>query len=301
MRIVLSRKGMDASWGGCPSPILPDGRLVPLPIPEPVSERSHGVPYTALRVPGHRSAAALLRALGRDAVVHPAARCRGETGRRVTTPLDRAGAHLDPDLVAGMRDDRESAWRPAFGQVGGPQSHLAAQGVGPGDLFLFFGWFRATRREGGRLRWEGPDLHVLFGWLEIDEVVTVGEHTALGFSHPHLDGRTTARFARGNTLYLGTDRVSLAPTLPGAGTFPRLAPVLRLTAEGATRSVWDLPAALHPGVTPAPLSWHAADRWAHGPEVGRTTLRSAARGQEFVLGATEGVLAWVHEVLSAHG
>lgn len=33
MKLILSRKGFDSGYGGMPSPILPDGRLVPLPIP----------------------------------------------------------------------------------------------------------------------------------------------------------------------------------------------------------------------------------------------------------------------------
>lgn len=33
MRIIISRKGFDSKYGGVPSPILPDGRLLSLPIP----------------------------------------------------------------------------------------------------------------------------------------------------------------------------------------------------------------------------------------------------------------------------
>ena len=33
MKIIFSRKGFDLQFGGFPSPILPDGRLVSLPIP----------------------------------------------------------------------------------------------------------------------------------------------------------------------------------------------------------------------------------------------------------------------------
>ncbi|WP_088501318.1 hypothetical protein [Burkholderia ubonensis] len=33
MKVVFSRKGFDSQYGGMPSPILPDGRLLPLPIP----------------------------------------------------------------------------------------------------------------------------------------------------------------------------------------------------------------------------------------------------------------------------
>ena len=33
MRVILSRKGFDSQYGGMPSPILPDGTLLSLPIP----------------------------------------------------------------------------------------------------------------------------------------------------------------------------------------------------------------------------------------------------------------------------
>lgn len=37
MKIILSRKGFDSSYGGYPSPILPEGRLLSFPIPDPNS------------------------------------------------------------------------------------------------------------------------------------------------------------------------------------------------------------------------------------------------------------------------
>jgi hypothetical protein len=33
MKVILSRKGFDSSYGGFASPILPDGRIISLPIP----------------------------------------------------------------------------------------------------------------------------------------------------------------------------------------------------------------------------------------------------------------------------
>jgi len=33
MKLILSRKGFDSTYGGYPSPILPDGTLLSLPIP----------------------------------------------------------------------------------------------------------------------------------------------------------------------------------------------------------------------------------------------------------------------------
>lgn len=33
MKVILSRKGFDSCYGGYPSPILPDGSMISLPIP----------------------------------------------------------------------------------------------------------------------------------------------------------------------------------------------------------------------------------------------------------------------------
>lgn len=33
MKFILSRKGFDSGYGGCASPILPDGTMLSIPIP----------------------------------------------------------------------------------------------------------------------------------------------------------------------------------------------------------------------------------------------------------------------------
>jgi hypothetical protein len=297
VQLVLSRKGFDAGWGGRPSPILPDGRLLSIPIPEPRPAGS-GVAYAHLRVPGENASyARLLRRLGIRAVRYPAAAYRGERGGSVVrVPLERARAHLDPDLEAATTE-RAPGWRPAFGQIGGAQRHLAGREVGPGDLFLFFGWFRATRTlPRQRLVYDGPDLHVLWGWLEVEEVVPVTEETELGWAHPHLDGRHLQRYARHNTLYLARERLTLEPRLPGAGVFTHFDPLLQLTAGGSSRRVWDLPMAFHPDRTPAPLSWHGPRRWRRN---GDRAILDTVRGQEFVVPVTPGIRAWLRARFAA--
>jgi len=152
MRLVFSRKGFDSSAGRVPSPILPDGTLYSLPIPDPYSQirfgdiRAKGVPIANL--------------------VPDLTRGRINAGNRV---------HLDPDL----RHDalrRPTGWRPLFGQANSAQSHLKNQGVTCGDLFLFFGWFRRVTQDLGRWRYvpDAPDLHVLFGWLQIGGILGGG-------------------------------------------------------------------------------------------------------------------------------
>ena len=54
MKVILSRKGFDAKNGGIPSPILPDGSLLSLPIPSTVDRCTYdslhwnGVSYKAI-------------------------------------------------------------------------------------------------------------------------------------------------------------------------------------------------------------------------------------------------------------
>lgn len=255
MRLILSRKGFDSSAGGGPSAILPDGRLAPLPIPDPRSR----VRYGDARVAGEK-----LRALLAD--LYP--------GHRSWSGL---GAHLDPDLDRRSLS-RPRGWRPLFGQSGAAQGHLAARGVGPGDVFLFFGWFRETERVDGRLRFRpgAPDLHVIFGWLRVMRVIPLGPRgagaPAYAAGHPHLFGDR----GPGNTLYVAR---------PGeGGLFPRFHPRLRLTAPGESRrrSLWRLPAWAHPGGRASALSHHERpQRWRRTWDGVR--LLSAPRGQEFVL------------------
>lgn len=106
MKLILSRKGFDSGAGGVPSPILPDGRLLALPIPDAASTIRYG-----------------------DIAIDD------DSLDSLVTPLTRGriraddGAHLDPDLIAGMLP-RAPGWRPLFGQSGQAQGHLRNQGPG---------------------------------------------------------------------------------------------------------------------------------------------------------------------------
>lgn len=266
MKLILSRKGFDGSAGGGPSPILPDGRLVPLPIPDADSP----VRYGELRL-GGLDAGRLVGELS-----------AGRWGAR-------HGAHLDPDLDARALPSRPPRWRPLFGQSGAAQAHLRRRGVGVGDLFLFFGWFRPTEwRAGGGIAWarRARERHVLFGWLQVGRVHRVGPGTpnALPYAvgHPHLHG------ARGplNTLYVARDRMrlpGLPAGLPGAGLFETYRRDLCLTApDTGRRSLWRLPRWWSPRGRGSALSYHGRpSRWSCSGR--HVRLHSVGRGQEFVL------------------
>lgn len=258
MKIVLSRKGFDTGSGGCPSPIFPDGSMLALPIPD----KQSSVRYQDLIWNGHNL---------------------GELVATLTKGRQRADyrAHLDPDLIHGLRP-RNSHWRPVFGQTGAAQSHLANQSVGVGDLFLYFGLFREVD-ERRRFIPSSPARHILWGWMQVGEVIPVNDHREqLGWAegHPHLNIIGDRR----NVMYVARERLNLpgAANLPGAGVWPGFDPVRQLTAPGAKCSTWRLPAWFRPEGRRSTLSFHGkASAWTACED--GVLLQSVGRGQEFVL------------------
>lgn len=277
MKIIFSRKGFDSQYGRVPSPIFEDGSMVSLPIPSQQGRSLSSVSFRA------KSLSQLVSDLTDQQV----------TGNRLV--------HLDPDLRAESVL-RRNGWRPSFGQVGAAQTHLSKQGVGIGDVFLFFGWFRRVARVDGR--WQfirgAPDIHSLFGWLQVGQVLPVmaemqGHLPAWLHDHPHV------MFAGGmngnNTLYLGAQSF-LDQDREGAGVFKSWSPRLQLTAEGCRRSLWKLPSWMHPAVANRSLSYHSnADRWCLDGDV--TYLQTVAKGQEFVMdvGDMPEARRWLHQLI----
>lgn len=267
MKICLSRKGFDSQYGGMPSPILPDGRLVPLAIPslhDTFTMQDLHLPDVDLT--------GLLSDL---------------SGKRWNL---QSTVHLDPDLDRPPLL-RRKGWRPALGQTGAAQGHLARQAFGPGDVFLFFGWFREVEHIAGRWRYvrTAAHMHVLFGWLEVDDVLAVVTDRAGCLQrypwiadHPHV--ASPAHYDSPlNQIYVAplASRFVLAAAF-GAGRFPQYKDALRLSMPGQSRTVWRLPAWFMPKDGRPPLTYHPiGPRWSRDEQ--GVVLKSAAKGQEFVL------------------
>lgn len=269
MKIVLSRKGFDSANGGVPSPVF-DGTAVSLPIPARCGpKRFQDVRW-------------------RDGSLGPLV--EDLTGGRVRAEFR---CHLDPDLQAGTLP-RQLGWRPAFGQHRVAQRHLERQGIGPEDLFLYFGLFRAAEQlPGGTWRYvrNAPLVHRMFGWLQVSEVVRVGNDAA-GIraarpwlsDHPHVNGNS---WTATNTIYVSTQALRIdgrETGVSGGGLFPGADDRLSLTApEALSCSYWRLPGWFLPSDGRPSLSYHGKKSWwRDGPWV---YVESARPGQEFVFDA----------------
>lgn len=262
---------MDAQCGGLPSPVLtlPDGaqRFFPLPIPYAHSD----LQYAQLRLFDDYSAWDFIRD------VAPAY-------KQLQT------CHLDPDLRKDYVSERAEHWKPAFGQVAAAQTHLQNGGVGPGDLFLFFGWFQFAVRKNGKFAYSRtPDFpagfHAIYGYLQIGEIYkpTVEDVPAWLRYHPHVAQKEHGVFKKlSNTIYTATENLNggvAAGTKSGAGWFDFDERLILTKRGSANRTVWALPRALHPDNGVA-LSYHAEKSWSRSEE--ETRLRSASQGQEFI-------------------
>jgi hypothetical protein len=281
MKIILSRKGLDGSAGGAPSPIFPNDILLSLPIPDPQGR--------------HRYCDLTWRTQNIGDLVETLTRGR-LSGQ---TPV-----HLDPDLLGDLCA-RQPDWRPLFGQDGAAQSHLANQDVGVGDLFLFFGWFHTVEQTRGGYRFVpgAPELQIIYGWLQVGAIVqgaalpTMAPAWAL--HHPHCQGGRSAR----NTLYIAAPQLTLpdgATPLSGAGVLAQRRSCQVLTAPNALRTHWRLPRWFFPSAGRPPLTYHGDPaRWRRDTDY--TYLRSVARGQEFVFDTTHypEAMAWLRTLLCA--
>lgn len=284
MKLIISRKGFDSQYGGVPSPVFPDGSIVSLPIPSEGDDRILGdLCHGDINI-GDLAADLTNNRLGRESHVH-----------------------FDPDLYGPILE-RKPGWKPAFGQVSAAQSHLANQGVGEGDIFLFYGWFRRIECYGGHWRYVRgvPSFHSIFGWLQVGEVVKVNERTIDLYpwlhSHPHVS--SAARFkGSNNTIYVGADWLThgqMPLELGGGGVFPKFDHRLCLTADESNRSLWKLPAWFYPKGRLSSLSYHGnLNRWSQQGD--SVLLHSVPKGQEFVLNCDHypESVSWIEDLFAS--
>lgn len=163
-----------------------------------------------------------------------------------------------------------------FGQTGSAQSHLANNGVGVGDVFVFFGLFQD---EGLR-----EPHHRIFAYMKVEKVLQLGARPngkQIGSYAPRCHPHTMGEWNENNTVYLGEG--SRSRTASSA---------LRLTASDHRVSIWRVPTWLRQ----AGLTYHQREaRW-----LGDGMLNVAARGQEFItdIGSEREPRIWLDKIIA---
>lgn len=247
MRIIFSRKGFDSSAGGGPSPIVvgADGTRRPISLPIPDGKGASRTTYDDLGLGEHAAKASRGKLSGADL------------------------CHNDPMFLPG---GARAFGQCIFGQCGAAQTHLERQGVGIGDVFVFFGLFAEADT--------AEPHHRIFGYLRAEEIIRLAQgvpQELTDLDHPHA----IAMHASNDAVWRGEGQVAA-----------RASDALRLTIPGGPPSIWHRPAWLKPGG----LSYHdRPSRWAT-----RGQLQSVARGQEFVadIGRRKAPREWLDRVIA---
>ena len=249
MKIILSRKGLDSSAGGKPSPILENGQIFSIPIPSNDENSPHRYNDVVIN---EINAADMLSLVGAKKL-HSFDTC-----------------HFDPLLKFDIG---------LFGQAGNAQRELDNLGVGEGDLFLFFGWFRDFQQS------KKADYHHIFGWLQVDEVIKGSNQIRKfckmsGIKHPHACADET-RY-KNNTLFISYPDSTLKfldSNVRAHGLFVKTNNKLILTEPGRTRSNWYMPTkyfspSSNPELFETRLRWSSKNS---------NRIKCSGYGQEFVM------------------
>ena len=267
MKIILSRKGFDSANGYQPNPIMPDGTLLALPIPDDCGNNT----FDSLHWKG-ASYYDIIQSLKPKTILKA-----------------EGGCHLDPDLREESKN-RLPGWKPAFGQADSALAHLQNNGVKEGDLFLFFGWFKETVELNGKLVYkkEAKDLHIIYGYMQIGEIIKPKDNPYDWLKdHPHI-GDKKQRDDKLNAIFLPSDTLSLLPSHKGCDVLNyRDDRVLTNTKEYESRRYWKLPDCFKK----VSITYHP-NPWNNG------YFKSAGRGQEFVIkDASPEIQEWAKKLI----
>lgn len=277
MKIILSRKGFDSKYGRIPSPILPDGTLLSLPIHD---DKDMHTKFSQL----------FYENKSYDRIINE---LMGDADGVKSKYSDEIYCHLDPDIRQDIIKDRNPKWRAAFGQSGAAQGHLSNKCVKEGDIFLFFGWFKQAELVDNKFNYmhESQDLHIIYGYLQVGEMYkNIREINNLPDyirSHSHS---TKYHIEQGsNCIYVASEKLSFNKNRKGSDVL-KCKPNLVLTKEGMTRSKWRLTNIFEN----LPITYHNNNSIRDG------YFQSAHIGQEFIIEGGEELLNWTKDIIETN-
>ena len=206
MKVILSRKGFDSANGGIASPIFEDGTMLSFPIPS----KDHD----------------------KDKIAYEELTCNKILLNELLENLCYRGdkyCHLDPDLDSTRRVVPVKGWKPAFGQINQSASYLINNQIVSGDLFLFFGNFRHVVKSNGKYKFArrnensadpyyGKEMQVIWGYLQVGEIVSDPKEQEKFFWHPHACEKRLFK-EKNNIIFTAKENLSFAPNMPGYGIF----------------------------------------------------------------------------------
>lgn len=282
MKIIFSRKGIDSGFAELPSPIMPDKKMLSIPIPDTESDYT----YSDLKY-------------NESTYLQIIEELKGWSEDNIEKKFKTLKCHIDPDLENRYIQSPEN-WKPAFGQKGASAEHLknSEHKVEVGDIFLFFGWFRETEyADNSKLQFvkSAPDIHAIYGYMQVGEIIDNDKIETDYSYHPHA--RPEYIKDSTNTLYIPSEKLSIIKDkdVPGYKML-NYSKKRRLTAiDVRSRGIWDLPECFRN----VDITYHNKINTGFINDKDKY-FYSAARGQEFICMCDDNkeILDWVKTILT---
>lgn len=261
MKIVFSKKGLDSSNSSKPI-ILGEEIIMPF-IPIPCNEEAE-VKYSKI-ILNNTNMQDLCKELSSDTLYL--------TENKLTKKikLDKnTHCHLDPQLINYFNTNK---FLGSLGQVDAAEKHLENQGIGIGDLFLFYGWYKH----------DGLRKQVILGYLQIGDIIktfglTNQERKNYESKYPWLKNQphwTTETYLKNktNTIYIAREKCSFDSNISGFGLFNYSNNLVLTKANQSKKTLWQIPA-----LAGCELSWNNGKCFDKNGEILVSPI-----GQEFVV------------------
>ncbi len=266
MRVILSKKGLDSSYGGYPIDLekmlkLTNNKMIYIPMPMVENVDNKGKKYSEINTE-FGNFDKLYKSIVRNDKDYKL-KYKAEK-----LDADTAFCHPDPYILELYKNN--SADLSSFGAGKTAASHLTSQGVGKGDLFLFYSSYL----------YKNKIIHAIWGYLEVGEVIrfdSINKEEKLKKlgeqPHKSVMGNNECK----DIIYVAKEgNLSLNPKFPSSGlfTFSEKLILTNLTQTGYTaRTLWRIPQLSN--VVPSWNGGRAFNEWGE--------LKVTPCAQEFVL------------------
>lgn len=224
MKVILSRKGFDSNTGGISSAIFENGDLISFPIPEHVVDGVKEDHFNMLKYKD-LDLSRILNNLGYQ---------------------NNQKCHIDPDIIHDRRKEAIQDWEAIFGQCDQAASYLTKTlKVKKGDIFLFFGNFHFVENVNGVYRrtkktgnfYKDNDLQLIWGYLQVGEIITNEAEQKKYYWHPHAMKYYTEKTH--NVMFVASEKLSFNKDIPGYGLLKYRTDRV-LTKENFSKANWKI-------------------------------------------------------------
>lgn len=212
MKVILSRKGFDSSYGGFPSIILPKemgSKMISFPIPDRKKKKND-----VEQIINYCFDKTEIAKEKKISLINLLSKIKGK--KKIKMPKEKEADpsefifHVDPEIQnMEVKDENANGEMISFynrklgslGQSSAAAGHLLNNDIdkisaNDPTIFLFFGWFNNTEWKNKQLIPKEKSFHAIWGYLIVDATINISSDPKIKIpeklkNHPHIINKDT--------------------------------------------------------------------------------------------------------------